>query len=205
MTIPRRREKTGLLGLDQALHSVSRPPYPQEKRVDEVKAFLSHLATQSSTIFAVSLIRLDNPNSRSLNRKIFAPVAQPDRATDFYPIQHLRSESFSRNKGEHWRYKPTISDAHNVNATSTLRASSTAGKAQAGFADCKSLCPGVIRSSLEHKRDKRPTSQTAAKTVGADRIEVSRTKLTTTASNATPASLGAACYSPSVFGVFVSL
>jgi hypothetical protein len=31
----------------------------------------------------VSAISLDNPNSSSLNRKIFAPVAQPDRATDF--------------------------------------------------------------------------------------------------------------------------
>src|SRR6476469_5681761 len=37
----------------------------------------------SSMIFAVSVISLDNPNSRSLNREISAPVAQPDRATDF--------------------------------------------------------------------------------------------------------------------------
>src|SRR4029077_12457062 len=44
--------------------------------------------------FAVLPISLDNPNPSSLSRRIFAPVAQPDRATDFsFKPNELRSVS----------------------------------------------------------------------------------------------------------------
>ena len=41
------------------------------------------LVAATSVIFAVSGISRDNPTRGYLNRELFAPVAQPDRATDF--------------------------------------------------------------------------------------------------------------------------
>jgi hypothetical protein len=41
------------------------------------------LVAATSLIFAVSGISRDNPPRGRLSREVFAPVAQPDRATDF--------------------------------------------------------------------------------------------------------------------------